>query len=155
MANLAGVPYRMREACRQCGCNDGYLERKGGQAVVRCRDCDRYCYSAPKHELGEAPEPVRSDGVSSSVRYLVAERAHFRCELCGRTENDGVTLEIGHLISEYDLRQARLALRFADAVENLAFLCRPCNLGMGRRSLPLHDLLVFLIRRQLDAERPA
>lgn len=158
-APAARQTYEMRAPCPFCRSERGILTTRGeievrsGQACVSCSVCGRHCYNAPKHERGLSPEPVRSESVSPSTRYRVGERAHFRCEFCGRTADDGVTFHVAHLISEKDVREYGLPLRLADYLDNLAWLCAECNLGMGHRTLPLHDLLVLHLRRVLASER--
>lgn len=140
--------YRLRAPCI-CGSDWGYIQERNGQACVFCGQCDKWLYNAPKHERGLAPEPVRSDGISPARRYEVMLRAGFVCEFCGGRPPER-TLHVGHLLSEADIREARLPLALADDLANLALLCSACNLGMGRKSLPIHELLVFMLRRHVE-----
>ena len=140
--------YRMRKPCTQCGCVDGYISERNGQACVFCDGCGRYQYNAPKHERGLAPKPLRVDGVSLSARYRVMEAASFRCELCGAS-GDTETLHIGHLVSVKEASTHGIPSEWVDDEDNLACLCDRCNLGMGKNSMPLHTLLVFLMRRAM------
>ncbi len=140
--------YRLRAPCR-CGSEYGVIDQRNGQACVFCLECGKFLYNAPKHERGLAPEPVRSDGITPGKRYEVELRAGFVCEFCGRRPPE-VTLHVGHLLSEHDIREARLPLEWADHFDNLSLLCDACNLGMGKRSLPIHPLLVFILRRHLN-----
>jgi len=139
------VSYDLRAACG-CGGTIGYVVEKNGQALVFCGACDRWQYNAPKKERGLAPSDVRRDGVTPSVRYRVMERARLRCEFCGASAAEGV-MHIGHLLSVEDCRGWGIPDRFVDNFANLAWLCDACNLGMGKRSLELHEALVFLCRR--------
>ncbi len=151
--------YVMRAPCRYCReeqgllTTRGYIERRSGQDCVFCAVCQRHQYNAPRHERGLAPEPVRSSGVSPSTRYRVEERAHFRCEFCGCGVESGKVFHVGHLISEATLHQYAIPVRFRDYLDNYAWLRAECNLGMGDACLPLHDLLIFHIKRILAAER--
>lgn len=142
--------FRLRATC-SCGSDYGHLRETNGQACVFCVECSKWQYNSPKYERGLAPKPVRSSPVSPSRRYEVALRAGFICELCGKRANE-TEMHVGHLLSEVDIRAARLELSLSDDFANLAWLCAECNLGMGRRSLPLHELLVFLLRRQIEGE---
>lgn len=142
--------YPLRAPCI-CGSNFGSIEIRNGQACVFCARCAKWLYNAPKAERGLAPEPVRSDGVGPRLRYEIAERAGFRCELCG-ADNATHLMHVGHLISERDVRRYGLPLELADHPDNLAWLCDACNLGMGARSLPVHQLILYYIRRSLGGK---
>ncbi len=147
---MAAEQYRLRAPCH-CGSEHGEIQERNGQACVFCLRCGKWLYNAPKHERGLAPQPVRSDGITPAKRYEVMLRAGFVCEFCGAKAPDH-TMHIGHLLSEKDVREARLPLELADDFDNLALLCDACNLGMGRKSLPLHPLLVFLLRRHVEPQ---
>jgi hypothetical protein len=61
-------------------------------------------------------------------RYEILERDGFRCQLCGRTAQDMVVLEIDHKISYAEGGTT-------EDLDNLWTLCRDCNRGKGTRSL--------------------
>jgi hypothetical protein len=154
VADPVPADYRMRQPCVACGCLEGYIIEKNGQACVYCSGCNRHQYNAPKAERGLAPQPVRSGPVSPALRYRVFERAGFRCELCGRdpATHAALVMHVAHLVSEKDVRSAGLPLDLADDMWNLACLCDECNLGMGSHSMPLNQVLIHLIRRQRGLE---
>jgi len=139
----------LRSPCKSCGCQDGRVRVVNGQNTVRCLRCDAYAgFNVPKHELGEAPKPVRSDSVKPKTRYAIAERANYRCEFCG-ADAQTRQMHVGHLLSEKEIRDNNLPLEWADHPDNLVWICAECNLGMGSRSFMLHHALLWIIRRQL------
>ena len=140
-------PYPMRTSCGHCGSAVGYVEETNGQAVVRYRGCNAWMYNAPKKERGLAPQSTRTDGVSPSLRTKVAARAGYRCEFCGALPQDR-TMHVGHIVSEKDLRISGLPPEFVRHHDNLSWCCDQCNLGMGERSISVHQALVFLWRRK-------
>ena len=58
--------------------------------------------------------------ISENTRRLIAQRAKFRCEYCGRYESDSfIKFQIDHIISK---RHGGLTV-----LDNLAYACYPCN----------------------------
>lgn len=60
-------------------------------------------------------------GINSRLRYSVLQRDNFRCVLCGNGANEGVRLEVDHIISRTE--------GGSNEIENLRTLCAACNLG--------------------------
>ena len=70
-------------------------------------------------------------------RYEALKRSNGRCALCGRNANDGIALQVDHILprSKYP--------KFEFNLDNLQVLCNECNYGKGasdsidwRKSLP-------------------
>lgn len=61
------------------------------------------------------------------LRFAVFKRDNYRCQICGRSAGDGVTLEAGHLTAR--------AKGGKDTMENLKTMCFECNRGMGTEEL--------------------
>ena len=59
--------------------------------------------------------------LSSSMRYNVLKRNNFRCQICGRSAQDGVTLEVDHIIP--------ISKGGKTEYSNLRTLCKDCNRG--------------------------
>ena len=72
----------------------------------------------------ERRKAVRSQ-VTNSVRYQVMKRDHFKCVLCGRRAEDGVILEIDHIIP--------VSKGGTSDLSNLRTLCKECNRGKGAK----------------------
>ena len=145
MSKENGV-FTLRAPCAHCGNLEGLITEVSGQAVVRCSECSRFQYNAPKTETGVKPRTVAGthDGISPSKRSRILERATGRCELCGSSQN----LHVGHLLSVLDGQAAGFSDYEINSDDNLAALCESCNLGMG--SLAIHPrLYVALLRRRL------
>ena len=148
MAQFA--PYTMRAPCRWgCGTTQGYVTEANGQDVVRCANCNRACYNAPRVETGRAERTVTTvhNGIKPAQRARILER-DGRCCLCGNRN----TLQVGHIISvarglEEGLTEAQL-----NHDENLAAMCAECNLGLAERPLPLW-IVAPLLRARLRGSR--
>ncbi len=74
-----------------------------------------------------APEQTPREAVSKSRRFEILKRDGYRCQLCGRSQRDGVTLHVDHRVP--------LAKGGANEDENLWTLCEDCNLGKSDRDL--------------------
>lgn len=61
--------------------------------------------------------------MSARLRYLVLKRDGFKCQICGRTQEDGVKLHVDHIIPVSKGGETKM--------ENLRTLCEDCNLGKG------------------------
>lgn len=61
--------------------------------------------------------------VSLSTRFDVIKRDGYKCVVCGRSSNDGITLEIDHIVP--------VSKGGIDAEWNLQTLCFDCNRGKG------------------------
>jgi 5-methylcytosine-specific restriction endonuclease McrA len=142
-------PIVMREPCRGCGCPDGYITETGAQDVVRCADCNRFCYNAPRTETGKKVRTVQTvhEAIKPKLRARVIERATGRCELCGKGAAEG-PLHVGHLVSvEQGLTNGLTELELNNE-ENLAAMCAECNLGQGKQTISLRTAIVILMSRQ-------
>lgn len=140
---------KMREPCRFCQTDDGYVELRGGQNCVFCQSCFRHLYNAPKTELGQKLRTVTTvhNGLKPKQRYRILERANARCELCG---TDGKQLHVGHILSVKDGLGMGLNEFELNSDENLMSLCEECNLGMGNISLAPRVYVGLLKRRLQD-----
>jgi 5-methylcytosine-specific restriction endonuclease McrA len=130
----------LRELCKSCGSKDGLYRISGLQRPVHCADCDLYAnFNASRMETGEA-------SVSSSQRQRILERDGFRCGMCGRAPNHGVTLQIDRLVARADLARYGLT-KPADVNHdaNLLTTCDECNLGRGSRSVAPAALMALSV----------
>lgn len=66
--------------------------------------------------------------ISKSARIKVFERDNYRCQICGRGAQDGVTLEVDHIIPR--------AKGGSNNINNLQVLCFDCNRGKRDKVLP-------------------
>jgi hypothetical protein len=138
--------FPLRVPCRHCSGTSGLISQVNGQAVVRCSDCRRFQYNAPKTETGAKPRTVAGthNGIKPSTRIRIIERATGRCELCGSREN----LHVGHILSVLDATAAGLSDYEINSDDNLAAMCEACNLGLSSLSISPR-LYVALFRRRL------
>jgi hypothetical protein len=130
---MGGV-MQMRMPCAACGCEEGYITPTNGQNCVRCSDCDRWQYNAPKVETGEARRSIQTThaAIKPSQRIRIIERAHGRCELCGARS----FLHVGHIVSVQDGHSLGLTDAQINSDDNLIAECEECNLGHGKDSIP-------------------
>jgi len=63
--------------------------------------------------------------LTKKMRYEIMERDNFRCQICGRTAQDGVTLEVDH--------KKPIAKGGKTEPDNLWTLCMDCNRGKGAK----------------------
>lgn len=73
-------------------------------------------------------ETGKKSKVDRSVRIKVFERDNYRCQICGRGAQDGVTLEVDHIIPR--------AKGGSNNINNLQVLCFDCNRGKRDKVLP-------------------
>lgn len=94
---------------------------------VRCRhldvapECLQAIMEAGQEWSGQRP------ALSLALRFTVFRRDGYACQICGRTAQDGVKLEVDH-------KQPR-AKGGSDDEHNLWTLCFDCNRGKRDRSL--------------------
>ena len=81
--------------------------------------------SALQHPLDEQREEAtrQRNMMSPSLRMKVLKRDGYRYRICGRSANDGVRLEVDHIIPISQGGQTELS--------NLQTLCWDCNRGKG------------------------
>lgn len=71
----------------------------------------------------EARRKRERSKMSPQLRYQILQRDHFRCQICGRTQEDGVKLHVDHIIP--------VSKGGETVPKNLRTLCDECNLGKG------------------------
>ena len=117
----------MRAPCNRCGEQAGTVTRKGMQDVVRCSNCDRHCYNAPRTELGLKPVTLASrPDIKPSRRFRILDAHGHACVSCHRTDVD---LQIDHLISREAADRLGFLDELIDSDLNLAPMCAECNSG--------------------------
>lgn len=65
--------------------------------------------------------------ITNSVRFKVFRRDGYRCQICGRTQADGVKLVVDHIIP--------VAKGGTSDMDNLQTLCFECNSGKSAHSM--------------------
>lgn len=71
----------------------------------------------------EKQETVRT--ISGKTRLDVFERDDYRCQMCGRTVDDGIKLHIDHIVP--------FSKGGSNEMDNLQVLCHECNLAKHDR----------------------
>ena len=109
-----------------------YSSRKGRNHY---EDTKQYSFDEVKeayHEMIQIEKKRNSEAarrraerakVTPSLRYKVFSRDHFRCQICGASQEDGVTLHVDHIIPVSKGGKTEMS--------NLRTLCDMCNLGKG------------------------
>jgi 5-methylcytosine-specific restriction endonuclease McrA len=99
-------------------CEQGHCEyQKDTSAYLR----EMYSY-APLNISDSYPKSSRLQ-----MRFAIFRRDNYRCQICGRTQADGVTLEVDH-------KQAK-SKGGSDTWDNLWTLCFDCNRGKSNKTL--------------------
>lgn len=98
------------------------------ETAARFLDFCRRCVDAygPQPARGRA-EPSARVKLSPRLRFKILQRDNFRCNFCGRSQIDGVTLHVDHIIP--------VARGGQDDENNLQTLCEVCNLGKGTEEI--------------------
>ncbi len=65
--------------------------------------------------------------MSPRLRFKVFKRDNYRCQICGRSAQDGIVLEVDHKVP--------VVRGGSDEITNLWTLCFPCNRGKRDESL--------------------
>lgn len=65
--------------------------------------------------------------MSAGLRFDVLKRDNYKCQICGRTQKDGVKLHVDHIIP--------IAKGGKTELDNLQTLCQDCNLGKGIKNM--------------------
>jgi hypothetical protein len=124
--------------------------KQNGQNIGRCTFCEAYQYCVPKHEIGEAAEPVsRRPDIKPAQRVRILDRDHHTCISCHAADRP---LHIGHLLSVDDGRKLGATDNELWSDENLAAVCDECNLGFGRWTVSLRLVYRILQARLNDGE---
>lgn len=139
--------YPLREPCKYCGATYGTITPTNGQDVVRCADCGKGLYNAPRTETGKAQRSATTvhNGIKPKQRMRIFQRASGLCEICG----GGGNLHLGHALSVKDGLEAGFTEADLNSDENLFACCEECNLGLGSEPLPLR-LFIGIIRRRIQ-----
>ena len=137
---------KLRLPCNACGHDDGVVTETNGQDVVRCADCNAYCYNAPRTETGRRRRSVATThaAIKPKQRSRIIDRANGSCERCHRSH---VALHVGHVVSVADGHKAGLSDDVINSDENLIAECEECNLGAGSRVMPLRVYVAILMAR--------
>lgn len=128
-----------------CGCIHGAIEEKSGQDVVRCDDCGKWLFNAPRTLTGRKRRTLSTthELIGAKARWRVIERANGLCEVCGSCVN----LQVGHVVSVADGHAAGLDDVSINSDENLICQCAECNSGAGKRTIPLYMYVRILQAR--------
>ena len=80
-------------------------------------------YLGPETDEDDEPngEKMPRESISKSRRFAILKRDGYKCQLCGRSQDDGVKLHIDHRVPH--------AKGGSNEDDNLWALCEDCNLG--------------------------
>lgn len=119
--------------CRKASQSNRYFQDKA-QITKRCPYCGneyityktnkKYCSEQCRHDARlEIMKRYKEKNVPLylRVRFQVFERDKFKCQYCGRGINDGVKLQIDHVIPRKQNGQ--------NNISNYITACEDCNLG--------------------------
>lgn len=137
--------FTMRHPCPGCSGTNGRILERNGQDTVRCLQCARFQYNAPRTETGREQRSVTTihAAIKPKQRARIILRDGGRCILCGATGN----LHVGHLVSVDAGMRFGLTDDEINDDENLVAQCEECNLGIGSEPMPLRVAIVVLRAR--------
>jgi hypothetical protein len=140
----------MREPCKACACRRGVVLERNGQDTVRCLECDRFAYNAPRVETGRAVRSVSTvhAAIKPKQRSRILERAGGKCEQCGARER----LHVGHIVSVAIGLELGVDESLLNGDDNLLCQCEECNLGRGSEPMPLFLAVTVLRARAAFTE---
>lgn len=75
--------------------------------------------------LYEISSKIERSKMSVSLRYDILKRDHFKCSICGKGKEDGVKLEVDHIIP--------VSRGGKTEMSNLQTLCETCNRGKSNK----------------------
>ena len=86
-------------------------------------------YLGPETEADDVVPPITTprEAISKPRRFQILKRDNYRCQLCGKSADDGVRLHVDHRVP--------LAKGGSNEDDNLWTLCEPCNLGKSDEPL--------------------
>lgn len=67
--------HKLRAPCPDCGCDVGRVRLVSNQLTVRCADCDRFAFNAPRAELGLPTEKPKT--------VVITSKYAGNCKACG------------------------------------------------------------------------
>jgi HNH endonuclease len=128
LTSVAGGPFG---PCLGWGCGSySELESLIGEVIADLRDLLIQVNQSPgvgtlSPRYSSLPIGDRSGALS--LRFAILKRDRYRCQVCGRSAQDGTTLEVDHRIPR--------AKGGTNDPANLWTLCYECNRGKGDTAL--------------------
>lgn len=86
---------------------------------------EKYKNLKEERELYRISSKVERSVMTNGMRYDVLKRDKFRCQVCGATQKDGVTLHVDHIIPVSKGGKTEMS--------NLQTLCSKCNIGKSNK----------------------
>lgn len=83
---------------------------------------------AEDERLSRDSVKTERDKLNASLRFKILNRDHFTCMYCGKTQLDGATLHVDHIIP--------VSKGGKTVEENLITACSDCNLGKSNKIVP-------------------
>lgn len=107
-------------------CQVSYISPKGRNAYENHKhyflnDMENHIEQVQRELERKATKEYQRQKMTLSLRYDVMKRDKFHCVLCGRSEADGVTLHVDHIMPVAKGGKTEMA--------NLRTLCNECNMG--------------------------
>lgn len=93
--------------------------------IYHMEDISRLLSKVYEEEKQKNSKEYQRKAMTPTMRYNVMKRDGFRCVLCGRSADDGVTLEVDHIIP--------VSKGGKTVMSNLQTLCWDCNRGKRDR----------------------
>lgn len=107
-------------------CKKFYQSPKGQNIYSECRSFNLNDYHSALNNINKRRKEKESKEyqrkiMTDTLRYNILKRDGFRCQICGRSQKDGVKLVVDHILP--------IAKGGKTVPENLRTLCNTCNSG--------------------------
>ena len=156
IADLYKQNYSAPEICKLLNLNvserqvQRYVKKLGINRSVR--EALKLCEKRRVETIKRKWESYRSkkkkivkQGIYPSLRYKILSRDKFKCVLCGWGQEEGVRLEVDHIIPQHQGGK--------NNIDNLRTLCQLCNVGRNgndyKAPFDLTDLEIELLNSKL------
>ncbi len=119
--------------CIQIKIKNEYMSPKGRNYYCESRTFEQNQIQNAFTEISkqstfEASKQAERSKMNDSLRYDILKRDGFRCQICGASAKDGVTLHVDHIVP--------VSKGGKTVKSNLRTLCSNCNLGKGAKFDP-------------------
>lgn len=130
---LTEIEREMTNHFKCCGwCNEDFFAKNSGQIFcnIDCRNAfNKIKGGAYQHQYYANGKLMRRG--KFSMRFDILQRDNFHCVYCGRGIEDGIKLQIDHIVPK--------STNGTDTFDNLVTACNECNIGKMAKILKYQE----------------
>lgn len=104
--------------------NDCIIEKKELDKLIKegkAERCGSRMHQGDLLKSWKLIKPAKTTRLKT--RFLIFKRDNYSCQICGRNAQDGVKLELDHIIPKFK--------NGTNDINNYQTLCKECNIGKG------------------------